>query len=157
MKTKLGRPVLVESKEKLAAGQLAILDNKLITVMSEFQIFAKPQQLIMVSLEPDEKIEVGEYYIHRYDNHSEMVQNTSGRSYGGKPKVIALQSQISPEDIQRCIDEYNGGEMKEVEIEMEAVPNEFDNPITNPEGLENFEGSKWELKLTNGFINIINN
>ena len=35
-------------------------------------------------------------------------------------KVIATQSQIPPEYIQQFIEEYNKGEVKDIEIEMEV-------------------------------------
>ena len=62
-------------------------------------------------------------------------------------KVIATQPQLSPEYIQQFIEEYNKGEVKDVEIEMEwTLGNEEDDnqnliPVLVP-------------KLTNGFITI---
>ena len=40
-------------------------------------------------------------------------------------------------------------------VEFEAVPNEYDNPFTNPKGLNNFEGAEWKLKTdSNNYITI---
>lgn len=132
--------------------------------------------LILISLDPEEKIKVEDKC---YDDGSRRLNYDSGiynvilicdngdymlehivtkcqifvRS--NIKKVIATQSQISLADIQKAIEQYNAnGEFEDVEIEMEAVSNENDNPFTNPEGLYDFEGNKWSPKLTNGFVTI---
>ena len=52
--------------------------------------------------------------------------------------------------IKKYIKEFNRGyQIKEVMVEYEAAPNEFDNPMTNPLGIDNFEGAEWEVKANN--------
>jgi hypothetical protein len=49
--------------------------------------------------------------------------------------------------IDKYISEYNkGNKIEDVDVEYEAVPTEFDNPMSNPEGVDN-EDSIYELKL----------
>lgn len=63
--------------------------------------------------------------------------------------------QPSPEFLKVFVREYNkGNQIEQVMVEYEAVPNEYDNPLTNPEGKEDFPNSKWELK-TNPIDNTI--
>lgn len=111
MKTKLVRPVLVESKEKT---NIMLGDN--ITRNIPGAMRGTYYQLILISLE-NEKIEVGDKY---YDKHNQLILSATTQSdhniYNYK-KVIATQSQLSPEYIQQFIEEYNKGDVKDVEIE----------------------------------------
>lgn len=60
MSFKKCKVVMLSTNEKAQKGQLAILDNRLITIMSEFQIFAKPKHLYITS---DEEIKEGDWFI----------------------------------------------------------------------------------------------
>lgn len=164
MKTKLVRPVLVEIKER---SHLTLNGNELLWTKYDgesTQAFVN-QQLILISLE-DEKIEAGDKY---YDEHNQLILTATTQSdhnvYNYK-KVIAAQSQLSPEYIQQFIEEYNKGGMKDFKIEMEdrfgycAKCNayQFASFITC-----NYRPScggkiiqKDEPKLTNGYITIVN-
>lgn len=172
MKTKNVRPILIESRE---ASKLRLDNNGKLTFepsvigLHYAGLVHKYQQLILISLDPDEKIEKGNKWIYIcpidgiiYDNNEAIVHNSLPNSWFEKLhdkknyfKVIATQSQLSPELINQLVSEYNNGGMNDFEIEMEAIPNEFDNPITNPLGLDDFEGSEWETKLTNGFVTVV--
>lgn len=148
MKTKLVRPVLVESKEP---NNIYILDGKLYQTTPNANIVVSkadkliPQQLILISLE-DEKIEVGEnYYNIRLNKVFEAIANDG---YPSKEdcKVIATQTQLSPEHIQKFIEEHNKWEVKDIRIEMEEY--------TDGNGM--YRNSKmFQPKLTNGFITIV--
>lgn len=134
MKTLKCRPVLVEVDKSflyLHGGKLYnnrttmhIPDGKQIT-----------QQLILISLNTDEKIEVGNKYYSTI--HNQIFECINNKQYfENEFKVIATQSQLSPEYIQQFIEEYNKDEVKDVEIEMEFI-----NIHTNLE-LKEFSNSK---------------
>lgn len=143
MKTELVRPILIESKE----GTLHLSGTKLIDSIEptgKNNLYnSVPQQLILISLDPNEKIEVGDKClvkwgvnvsgkdlyeistcseigvggIHYFD---EMSMSFGEHEVSEKiKKVIATQDQLSPEYIQQFIEEYNRGEVKDVEVEME--------------------------------------
>lgn len=163
MKTKKCRPVLVESKENTGITLGINITRNIPGIMR-----GQNYQLILISLDPDEKIEVGDKYIVELFNvkgkstgfHLEScnvindvwVNNTSvdlTRHINNCKKVIALQSQLSPEYIQQFIEEYNKDKVKDVEIEM----------VTMNKGYNNHEDSPYNEidipKLTNGFVTIV--
>lgn len=123
MKTKLCRPVLVESKELPNIGDIvkSKFNDIHILTKNDTKSYIKTitkQQLILISLDPDEKIEVGDTLIDIRDNklfkieriltnHYESGVMSYQKSYCRK--VIATQSQLSPEYIQQFIEEYNKG------------------------------------------------
>lgn len=83
----------------------------------------------------NEEIKPGEWYIMEYDNHLEVVQNTSNKKFGGKPKIIVTTDKSLTFDKQKTthvvtdhplpypseeiIKEYcdSGGNLDTVEIE----------------------------------------
>lgn len=173
MKTKLCRPVLVDSEianiYKCRTGGLGYKE-----VATSYTVEGQGQQLILISLDPDEKIEEGDicYYENYLGGGKFLVIYTKYGTYhklntdlikqygtiegGITPleqdifKVIAQQSQFPLEYIQQFIEEYNKGEVKDVKIEMERLysyeaADEFDEV--------GFCG--FRPKLTNGFITIV--
>ncbi len=152
MKTKMCRPVLVLSKEYSDLIMCAV-DNTLFktehygSIMESSAGKDSYQELILISLDPDEKIGVGEYYLHEYTNYSEIVKNTSTRHYGGKSKIIVRQSQLPDEYIQQFISEYNRGGVVDVLIEMEVITEPVQDGDWN-------KYTQYLPKLTNGFITI---
>ena len=165
MKTKRVRPVLVESKD--IHSQLEI-DNISIGKLSyeAKQYHCKnPQELILISLE-DEKIEVGDKYLDDCLLIREAV--TSDEDYWSRrpeyKKIIARQSQISPEYISKFIEQYNKSCVKDLEIEMEKCWINSDNVKGNSfTEVAKFEPSINDFdavliiqpKLTNGFVIIV--
>lgn len=197
MKTKLVKPVLVDSKianiYKCRTGGLGYKE-----VATSYTVEGQGQQLILISLDPDDKIEEGDicYYENYLGGGKFLVIYTKYGTYhklntdpikqygtiegGITPleqdvfKVIAQQSQLSPEYIQQFIEEYNKGEVKDVEIEMNVVTMQEsskgyeDNDIlVNGKIVESVHYELTEIidktiekygkqpKLTNGFITII--
>lgn len=165
--TKLVRPILAESKNKITLNSIAkdptfglgIIIEKYgedcfynthhsggsITTPWERNLGdrLKHYELILISLE-DEKVEKGDMFLgdsstHKYLGVEELDPDNP-------IKAIAHQSQISPELIQQLIAEYNGGGMKDFEIEVEETYYEVDMGMG--EGWE----SKIVPKLTNGFV-----
>lgn len=130
MKTKLCRPILIPQDKAIwsnclwlgrTSGQLNLdhfydhdpqalypIDNSML-----------PQQLILASLDPNEKLENGDLVFDPIGNRISNIQQISskGENFGAK-KVIATQDQLPLEYIQKFVEEYNGGKMKNVEIEM---------------------------------------
>lgn len=144
------RPVLVESKNPTTLIKENIT-NKLKLSSLNNPLRWKNQQLILISLDPKEKIEVNDTYyrdgLKSLDicedlEHSELLNNDK-YCY----KVIATQEQISPDYIQQFIEEFNKDNVKDIEIEMLKlgfnIAAEFPYHSSLP-------------KLTNGFITIIN-
>lgn len=142
MKTKLVKPVLVDSEianiYKCRTGGLGYKE-----VATSYTVEGQGQQLILISLDPDEKIEEGDicYYENYLGGGKFLVIYTKYGTYhklntdlikqygtiegGITPleqdifKVIATQDQLSPELIQQLIAEYNNSCMQDFEIEME--------------------------------------
>lgn len=135
--------VMLPTNEKAKIGQLAILDNRLITIMSEFQVFAKPQHLYITS---DEEIEDGDWYLwydgnkyslRKYVNCKNLPGNTSDSGF----KIIATTDTslelplISQQFIEKYIEEYNKGNViKEVLVEYEGYVQSTTWEYDEPEG-----------------------
>ena len=164
MKTKHVRPVLVESKD--IHSQLEIDDIYIGKLSYEAKQYhcKHPQELILISLE-DEKIEEGEYLnlAHRVIVQPTDLEWANSNSNNLK-KVIARQSQISPEYISKFIELYNKGCIEDLEIEMEKCWINSDNVKGNSfTEVAKFEPSINDFdavliiqpKLTNGFITIV--
>ena len=176
MKTKLCRPVLVEDKkihqdfpQNEYRDYLSLLIPKhpgaspILSLFRQANFTNKinPQQLILISLDPDEKIEEGDSWIgHKIgeiekesklvlitpENRKSILHHVVKSNFG---KVIATQDKISPEYIQQFIEEYNKGEVKDVEIEMITMNEGHNKP-------EDYPFQEIDIpKLTNGFITII--
>lgn len=159
MKTKLCRPVLIRTNEE---SHLQIVNGKLYYSDKLFCAnhpdmpevgFINPnqnQQLILISLDTNERIEEGDKFYNQ-DLHligELIVPNT----YKNVFKVIATQyqSQLSPEYIQRFVEEYNKGDVKDVDVEIESL-----HKITPPPNKTFVRNMGERPKLTNGFVTIV--
>lgn len=124
MKTKLCRPILVPTKEKSTFdGQLCLNGNHLFIARECDDVGdLQPQKLILISLDPEEKIEVGDKVL-RPDgviiimSHSDMVAYLDSQSNATK-KIIATQDQLPKEYIQQLVEQYNSHKVEDVEIEI---------------------------------------
>ena len=164
MKTKRVRPVLVEIKD---ASNIFENNDKTLSFYEYKQHASsggKKFELILISLE-DEKIEEGEYLNL---THRVIVQPTdlewANSNSNNLKKVIARQSQISPEYITKFIEQYNKGCIEDLEIEMEKCWINSDNVKGNSfTEVAKFEPSINDFdavliiqpKLTNGFVTIV--
>ena len=171
MTTKRVRPVLVESKEYSIIHKFGdYLDTH--AELQKWHGDARPiyQELILISLE-DEEIEVGDEfycsdrtnYAHLFtcsghtDNTHLQVKSDNEYGYGDwsicySKKVIARQSQISPEYISKFIEQYNNSSVEDLDIEMKTKTYQ---PCDN-----NYEkcGEPFNIdepKLHNGFVTIV--
>lgn len=172
MKTKLCKPVLVPASDKNDIYNLLLRPNGKVMKCftgAEYRrmvlIGWVPMELDLISLDPDEKIEEGDTgYINigggtigviSYDKEYKTWDLTtsnnihypfSTREY--IKKVIATQSQLSPEYISKFVEEYNNGCVLDLEIE-----------ITNPtydDWMENGASPVFpKPKLTNNYITIV--
>lgn len=127
MKTHKVRPILVKSKDR--HSQLEIDDifiGKLSYEAKQYHC-KHPQELILISLE-NEKIEESEYLnlAHRVIVQPTDLEWANSNSNNLK-KVIARQSQISPEYISKFIEQYNNGCIEDLEIECGGNYEEFLN------------------------------
>ena len=147
MKTHKVRPVLVDSIEStlhLSHGKLLITSLESTGKSDLYKSI--PQELILISLE-DEKIEVGnEFYSSKYETIDVLASNGVIDEFTSF-KVIARQSQISPEYISKFIEQYNNGSVEDFEIEMMYK----DCPNSSIENWNYFP----EPLLTNGFVSIV--
>lgn len=164
MKTKKVRPVLVEIKD---ASNIFENNDKTLSFYEHKQHASsggKKFELILISLE-DEKIEEGEYLnlAHRVIVQPTDLEWANSNSNNLK-KVIARQSQISPEYISKFIEQYNRGSVEDLEIEMEKCWINSDNVKGNSfTEVAKFEPSINDFdavliiqpKLTNGFVTIV--
>ena len=164
MKTKKVRPVLVEIKD---ASNIFENNDKTLSFYEYKQHASsggKKFELILISLE-DEKIEEGEYLnlAHRVIVQPSDLEWANSNSNNLK-KVIARQSQISPEYISKFIEQYNSGSVEDLEIEMEKCWINSDNVKGNSfTEVAKFEPSINDFdavliiqpKLTHGFVTIV--
>lgn len=150
MKTLLVRPLFIETLDiKTSIVMKGVMPNlcRLTTDViddEEWLRFGKPQQLILISLNPDEKIEIGDvFYSSKYNTIDTLASNgviDKLTSY----KVIATQDQLSPDLINQLVSEFNNDGMKDLEIEMH-------NNLNDPERLYDFE----EPYMPNGFVTVV--
>lgn len=134
MKTKLVRPVLIEPKGYIDKYPFIGLKNGKLSIYSErnpsnFNVVIYP--IILISLDPDEKIEVDDNAISD-DGYLIKVKSINGNELSFIPlqsdvycntetfhpisrynKVIATQDQLSPELINQLVAEYNNGGMQD--------------------------------------------
>ena len=156
MKTKHVRPVLVESKDIHSQLEIDTISIGKLSYEAKQYHCKHPQELILISLE-DEKIEVGNEYLDDCVLIREAV--TSDEDYWKRrpdyKKVIARQSQISPEYISKFVKQYNQDCIEDLEIEMEY----FENDTLECIGMDGepncvlFNG--FTPKLANGFVTIV--
>ena len=159
MKTIKARPVLVESEianiYKCRTGGLGYKE-----VAASFTIKGQEYQLILISLDPNDKVEKWDIVYDENTNSigefigwtNSFLIDTAIKSFNRPKKAIATQSQIPPEYIQQFIEEYNGNSVKDIEIEME----EYNHDEEWSEISGAYETYRYRPKLTNGFITIVN-
>ena len=138
MKTHKVRPVLVESQETKSQNLPLYTIGECIKQLSDVKIgelqsiqrvmfsfeYFKPMELILISLE-DEKIEVGnEFYSSKYETIDVLASNGVIDEFTSF-KVIARQSQISPEYISKFIEQYNNDCIENLEIKCGGSYEEF--------------------------------
>lgn len=159
MKTKLCRPVLVESKEP---SKLRLDNNGKLTFEPHVQglyysgLVHTYQQLILISLDPNEEIEdgdivcmqfntqgdlSGEWIVDKivtakFDSNNKFYYTNEGDTFKNYilesdstrtiKKVIATQEQLSPEYIQQFLENYNDVD-NDVMIEMVVDENDKRN------------------------------
>ena len=161
MKTKCVRPILVETKEKsrichLTAKGKEFNDLRFLDIAIPIILDSINYELILISLE-DEEIGEGDWYCYlSYKGDYKLKQYNEEKHFNEDPcitlanlkakKVIARQSQISPEYISKFIEQYNNGNVEDLEIEME-----FTRQLLAHNNI--LEGE--EPKLTNGFVIIV--
>ena len=159
MKTKLVRPVLVETNEKNSLlwsykGRRLYYNQANFNDLDETIYY----QLILISLE-DEKIEVGDKCFNA-NNPTDVINNIinidsntsclNANSFKESwKKIIAAQDQLSPEYIAKFVEQYNNGEVNDVEIEVYTMNEGYTDVNDYPYQEINI------LKLSNGFISII--
>lgn len=156
MKTKLCRPILVETKEStnIFKDHTGLFHSNLnLQTGHSINSSVIGYNLILISLDPNEKIEVGDKY---YDSHNDLILAATAQSdhnvYQYK-KVIATQFQLPEEYIQRFVEGYNSGNIKDVEIEMEGILPPVGGQTCGGGAVVYFIGYK--PKLTNGFVTIV--
>ena len=159
MKTHKVRPLLIDSKDNIKEGVLFIDSLRKLRNCTNLDCLAycnnkenfkitswETQELVLISLE-DEKIEVGnEFYSSKYETIDVLASNGVIDEFTSF-KVIARQSQISPEYISKFIEQYNNGCVEDFEIEMMYK----DCPNSSIENWNYFP----EPLLTNGFVSIV--
>ena len=155
MKTKHVRPIWVESKDIHSQLEIDTISIGKLSYEAKQYHCKHPQELILISLE-DEEIEEGDKFVHHWFNENStnkdrIVISTADENTNDKKhrksfigKVIARQSQISPEYISKFIEQYNKGCIEDLEIEME-----------NKIAIDGHTVIGIEPKLTNGFVTIV--
>lgn len=166
MKTKLCRPVLVETKEpaNIFKDHTGLFHSNLnLQTGHSINSSVIGYKLILISLDPNEKIEIGDEWIYicpindiDYGDKCEAIVTNNLKSnwfdkLHDRPnykKVIAPQSQLSEEYIQKFVEEYNSGNVKDIEIKMDGnYAHEYGG----------YYVETITPKLTNGFVTIVNN
>lgn len=131
MKTKLCKPILVEIKDKTSSiwsykGRKLYYNQANFNDPDETRYY----ELILISLDPEEKIEVGDTYYDEFpttpfgisDSYDFIKKCKYPKALDeGCYKVIATQSQLPLQYIQQFIEQYNKGEVEDIEIEMNSV------------------------------------
>ena len=170
MKTKLCKPILIESKEDYGITLGVNITRNIPGAMR-----GQHYQLILISLDTNDDIKPGDkYYSFETETIDILEENELSMSYDRK--VIATQDQLPNEYIQQFVEEYNKYEVKDVEIEMIDNKQQLEECVENIEEIcleehENIEDSPYyeqyclavkdidnivyQLKLTNGFITIV--
>ena len=157
MKTIRVRPVLLPTNY-VGATLTLYHDGKgnypqLSTNLNKLQYHTN-QEIILISL--DEKIEVGDTYCYFEKNtwNIRKCLKKEEQYFDKQYKLIATQSQLSPELINQLITEYNNGGMQDFEIEMEksCCDIRVNGGINSPDCCHNHI---IKPKLTNGFITVV--
>lgn len=147
MKTLRVRPVLVESKiptDLLICGVDGYLHKTEFYGSAMESMFGKDkyQELILISLEDENS----ETFRDMYETICLPLAIKDVK------KVIARQSQISPEYISKFIEQYNNGCVEDLEIEMEYISG-WSKLLVEKQG----DPIKYHIqpKLTKGFVTIV--
>lgn len=174
MKTIKVRPILLDSTDKIKEGTL-ITDSlgklRVCTNLDENvyrfdsgsmgTLSWKAKQLILISLNPDEKIEEHAIWIKwsggkwrvfivtPFDYRLMKDLDNQTQYY----KVITTQSQLSSKLIQNLIEQYNDNGMEDFDIE---IVDKYTDPIGNKSDVP-LDDSRliYEPKLINGFVTCI--
>lgn len=125
-------PVIISETEEIEAGDLFLCKNGSIDKLKGFNL----------NVIEDKK--------DLYKNNTKECYNIHGEKYIIFPesfigKILSLPESFSPKHLKAIVD----GKLKDgdkVIIECEAIPNEYDNPFTNPEGIWHPD-SEFEIKL----------
>ena len=163
MKTKPCRFILLSSKEKALKGDIIkVIETGKLSISAIDNNWNPKMELILISLDPDDKIEFGDIFYNDLFNMFDVliesnviddnileILNENKHNH----KVIATQKQFSPKHICEFIQQYNKGEVKDVNIEMEEIEVE-DYTDTTVDMYD--QDVEYKPKLINGFINIIN-
>ena len=155
MKTKRIRPILVESKDIHSQLEIDSISIGKLSYEAKQYHCKHPQEIILISLE-DEKIEIGEL-VYKADTKSKIYKHipTTNSWYKDEKKVIARQSQISPEYISKFIEQYNNDCVEDLEIEMEELYIYPDGTKSKISRLMPDAKPVEEPNLTNGFVTIV--
>ena len=155
MITKLCRPLLVETKQptNIFKDNSGLFYSDITQTGHSINSVVRGYELILISLE-DENIEEGDLKynsklntIWKHNRESkELPDNIKHITSIDTVKVIATQEQLSQEYIKQFVEEYNKGEVKDINIETEE--------IINYRGEEPYVLRIYP-KLNNGFVNII--
>lgn len=174
MTTKLCRPVLINTEQPVKIGSImkyikyssfhdddidkpvgSLTLNKNHSVIKSNECW-QHQQLILISLDPNEKIIKNDKYYSTI--HKQIFKCVHNEQYfENEYKIITTQEQLSPEYIQQFVKEYNTNSVKDIEIEMqEEYSLRYYTPAGGIECCDKYN-IYFKPKLINGFINIITN
>ena len=156
------RPILVNTNEINKIGDICLFSYGL-NIAGIADIGYPKQELILISLEPNQKFEIGDKYFingfiktcverNKYINDFYLTDHLGNEDYEIYcKKVIAKQDQIPESYIQQLIKEYNNSTVKDINIEME----EFDHDEEWSDIGGAYETFRYRPRLTNGFVTIV--
>jgi len=180
MKTKLCKPVLIESNDSVYVGDimkyvklmylrteydcklgsLTININRNVTESNEYW---QKYKLVLVSLDPKEIIKEDDFVLLQNGElkrmkESDVIDYLNSNS-DATVKVIATQKQLSPEYIKKFIKEYNENNVQNVEVEGNLF-RRFGSIILPCSPLNNESNSDMSIysfvpKTTNNFVAIV--
>jgi hypothetical protein len=179
MKTMRVKPVFVDTTDKSSVIVLDDNSNRLV-LTKPFEAAWGHKEIILISLDGNVKINVKDKIYHVGRNQiftvSHFVENGLTKTIicedmFGLPndnlrfivsdcaKVIATHDQLSPEYIERFIEEFNNGNVKDIEIkgELLALHGKTLLPCSPSNNESNSDMSiyKFHPKLVNGFVDIV--
>ena len=137
MKTKLCRPVLVpislkKIQPKDCIGKIFLNKDNVASILTNIEDIIKsnsyfkaiPQELILISLDPEEKIEVDKLHLNVWNNEIITMDLATknmldcGMLHNPHCKIIATQCQLPQEYIQQIVEQFNSGKVEDIEIEI---------------------------------------
>lgn len=122
-----------EIKHEVVCPITGLLNNNIVDCCPHFQLPMDDVEffnLILVSVEADEKLEIGDTIWHKLDEELSIIDDrvliyddVERLKELGYKKVIATQNEISEKDIEEIIDDYNtnGYSFNQVSVEMEEI------------------------------------